>query len=94
MTGDLDDASSIINVQGLTATSTGAKTTTGAYQNFTVTLANVQPKQAVANWQTADLVVGGYSVPTDANMVGTTNVVYSFTVETDGDITLSSITFN
>ena len=93
LTGDLDKANSTITIQGLTATSTGAKTDAGAYQDFTVTVAlstdASKPKQAVANWQTTTpLTIGGATIQDTQNMVNMTSIVYHFAVQADGDIEL------
>ena len=90
LTGDLDKANSQITIQGLTATSSGAKNA-GAYQTFTVTVAGVTVRQSVANWQTTtDLNIGGATIQPTQDMVGKTNIVYHFVVQADGDIELDS----
>ena len=97
MTGDFDDANDHITVGGtLTATTPeGVKGSTGAYQNFTVELETFAAKQAIAQWQTtADLEIGGFTIPTTADAVNKTKITYSFTVQADGDIVLSGIAFS
>ena len=92
LTGDLDDASDTITIQGKTVTTTGAKTA-GAYKDFTVTvpLATGDVKQSVKEWQTTtDLQIGGTTINTDQDMVGKTSIVYHFVVQPDGDIELDS----
>ena len=92
LTGDLDASSDTITVQGKTVTTTGAKSN-NAYTAFTVTvpLTTGDVKQSVAEWQTTtDLEIGGYTIPATTNMVNATAVVYSFAVQTDGDIELAT----
>ncbi len=94
LTGDLDSASSKITIQGKDVTTTGAKTTAGAYQDFTVTVPltpATDVKQSVNNWQTTTpLTIGGTTINTTQNMVGATSIVYHFKVQADGDIELDS----
>ena len=93
LTGDLDKANSTITIQGMTATSSGAKSDAGAAQDFTVTVAlgTNKPKQTVANWQTTtDLKIGGATIKTDQDFVNKSNIVYNFKVQPDGDIELES----
>jgi len=92
LTGDLDDSTDTITIQGKTVTTTGAKAA-GAYQDFTVTvpLATGDVKQSVAQWQTTtDLQIGGTTINTNQDMVGKSNIVYHFKVQSDGDIELDS----
>ena len=91
LTGDLDDSTDKISIQGKEVTTTGAKSG-GKYADFTVTvpLGAKDVKQSVSQWQTTtDLEIGGYVIPATTDMVGASAIVYSFKVQTDGDIELN-----
>ena len=101
LTGDLDDSTDTITIQGKTVTTSGAKTS-GKYADFTVTVPLVagDVKQSVAEWQTtSDLKIGGTTIQTSQDMVGKSSIVYHFKVQSDGGIELdptagSGITFS
>ena len=93
LTGDLDAANSTINVQGLTATSSGAKGV-AAGSDFTVTLANAPVKQTVANWQTADRQCAGVAIADAITPAATMTITYTYHVMADGDIMLKTVAYS
>ncbi len=93
LVGDLDAASSTISVQGLTATSSGAKGV-AAGSTFTVAVAAAPIKQTVAKWQTAAPECAGVAIATDITPAATMTITYTFTVQTDGDIMLTQVAYS
>jgi type IV pilus assembly protein PilA len=74
---------------------TGDKTATYASSGttgFTVTVSSVKVNQTQNSWQTGDIVVGGCTITSSTNMVGTDQIIYTFTTS-DGNTYLSSISF-
>ncbi len=92
LTGDLDAENSTISVQGLTATSSGAKGV-AANSSFTVTVASVAMNQTVANWQTASPQCAGVNIANTLSLAATMNITYTFTVQTDGDVLLTGVAY-
>ena len=94
ITEDLDytDTSSSIKVSGAkTASVTTALTTSTG--TFVITVADVESKQAVNEWQSGAKEVAGFEIPANRNFKGLTNIEYTFTVEAN-DTYLSNITFS
>lgn len=94
VTGDLDCANS-----SDTMTVSGGKNVTitsalsGATGTFTVKVAAGTAKQTVAQWQSGDFEVAGFSVVAATDMKGKSNIEYTFTVTADNTY-LSGIAFN
>ena len=57
---------------------------------FVVRVSNVKVSQSMDNWQSGSQEVAGYQIAEDNNMVGTTNIDFTFTVTEDNDTTASS----
>ena len=93
LTGDLDAASSTISVQGLTATSSGAKGV-AAGSTFTVAVASAPVKQTVNNWQTADPQCAGVAIANTLTVASTMTITYTYTVQADGDIMLTTVAYS
>lgn len=95
LTGDLDAANSTISIQGLTATSSGAKGV-AAGKTFTVAVAAAPIKQTVANWQTAadGRNVAGATIADAITPKATMTITYTFTVQADGDTMLTGVAYS
>ncbi len=66
---------------------------TSATGNFVVTVANGTAKQTVAEWQTGDVEVAGYTIDAATDMKGKSNILYTFTVTAENTY-LSGISFS
>ena len=93
LTGDLDAANSTTSVQGLTATSSGAKGV-AAGSTFTVAVTGAPLVQTVANWQTANPQCAGVAIDTTLAIAATKTITYTYTVQTDGDILLTGVAYS
>lgn len=78
----------------LTATVAGLSAANAANATYTVTVAGYTPVQTTSNWQSGDIQVAGAKINATDNIVGTTNIVFTFTLGADLDAYLSGITFN
>ena len=89
---DYGTANSSITVSG----GKTAKVTTAlasASGDFVITVSGVDVKQSVAQWQSGDQDVAGITIAANTDMVGKSNIVYTFT--SDGKTTyLKTITFS
>ena len=93
LTGDLDAANSTTTVQGLTATSSGAKGV-AANGTFTVAVANAPLAQTVANWQTAEPQCAGVDIDETLTIAATKTITFTYTVQADGDIMLTGVAYS
>ena len=93
LTGDLDAANSTTSVQGLTATSSGAKGV-AAGSTFTVAVANAPLAQTVADWQTADPQCAGVKINKTLAIAATKTITFTYTVQKDGDILLTDVAYS
>lgn len=89
LTGDLDkDHTTVTLSGGKTATYTDGTT------NYTVTVADIDVSQTRNEWQSGNQDVAGCTIAASTNMVGMSNIVFTFTVPATGSAYLSSITFS
>ena len=66
----------------------------GDTYTVTVAIAATDVVQTTDNWQSGDQTVAGTTIASTANMVGATEIEYTFTLGADGDAYLSAIAFN
>ena len=81
-----------LSASGDDATKAVTATIRKAYSEgtFVVRVSNVKVSQSMDNWQSGSQEVAGYQIAEDNNMVGTTNIDFTFTVTEDNDTTASS----
>lgn len=91
--GDLDYATAdTLTVSG-GKTATVSTTLTSATGTFVVTVDNGTAKQNVAQWQSGDQEIAGFTLTANTDMKGTSNILYTFTVTADNTY-LSGIAFS
>ena len=78
-----------------TATVDGIADAAASGDTFTVTvaIAAADVHQQVAEWQSGAQSVAGVTIAAGENMVGATQIEYTFTISADGDAYLSAIAF-
>lgn len=92
LTGDLDANTDTINIQGLTATTTGAAGV-AAGSTFTVTVGDAPIMQTVDNWQSSAPQCAGVDIDADLTVADEMDITYTFTVQADGDVMLTSVVY-
>ena len=100
LTGDLSDSgaagtSTTTQVgKNLTATIAGLKDAKTADATFTITVAGYTPVQSITEWQSGAQTVAGATIAANADLVGKTNIVYTFKLSADLDPYLDTVTFS